>query len=234
MRGLACWPNATLFTKRRLPAARPQPAAVDNHDMPAPLDLQTISGRLERGEIDSAQYLEQLMHFVADQIGCTRAGLRLFVDVAGGRVLRCAAMYDSRSGAMVNAADIFHLDGNLYLERLQRDGSVCVGDAMADPVTIGPLRDYLAAAGVVSLMDMSFSVNGVQFGTFSCEQVGQRVDWPQRQLQRLRKVASRASLSLMHVVHAAFDTAPGALWEASTPNRLATMPMPLGPPRDVD
>jgi hypothetical protein len=32
---------------------------------------------------------------------------------------------------------------------------------------------------------------------------------------------------LMHVVSATVDTAPGALWETSTPNRLTTMQMPL-------
>jgi hypothetical protein len=32
----------------------------------------------------------------------------------------------------------------------------------------------------------------------------------------------------MQVVNASVDTAPGALWESSTPNRLVTMPMPLG------
>ena len=52
--------------------------------MPDQHDLQVISGRLERGEIDSAQYLEQLMRFVAAQIGCTRAGLRVFVDTPEG------------------------------------------------------------------------------------------------------------------------------------------------------
>ena len=52
-------------------------------------DLQAISGRLERGEINSAQYLAELLRFVAAQIGCSRAGLRLFVDTGGARVLRC-------------------------------------------------------------------------------------------------------------------------------------------------
>jgi hypothetical protein len=81
-------------------------------------------------------------------------------------------------------------------------------------------------------MDMGFSVNGVLFGTFTCEQIRVPTDWSQRQLQTLRKIAARASLSLMHVVNASVDTAPGALWESSTPNRLATMPMPLDLPPD--
>lgn len=198
--------------------------------MPDQPDLQVISGRLERGEIDSAQYLEELMRFVASQIGCSRAGLRLFIDTAEGRVLRCVAMFDCARDRMVGAVDILHAEDSLYLDRLQRDGSVSTGQALVDPVTAGPLREYLLDTGVVSLMDMSFSVNGVLFGTFSCEQVDVPIDWSQRQLQALRRTASRASLSLMHVVNAAVDTAPGALWETSTPNRLATMPMPLDLP----
>lgn len=198
--------------------------------MPDQPDLQVISGRLERGEIDSAQYLEQLMRFVAAQIGCSRAGLRLFVETAEGRALRCVAMFATGPDRMVSAADILHPESGHYLDRLQRDGSVVAGQALTDPVTAGALRDYLAGAGVASLMDMSCSVNGVLFGTFNCEQLGTPVDWTQRQLQTLRKIASRASLTLMHVVNASVDTAPGALWESSTPNRLATMPMPLDLP----
>ena len=193
--------------------------------MSDPLDLQSISGRLERGEIDSAQYLDQLMRFVAAQIGCSRAGLRLLVDGAHGRTLRCIAMYDATLDRMVSAADIDHADGGPYFERLLRDGNVTATHARADKILV----DYLVAADVSAVMDMSFSVNGVLYGTFSCEQRGAATDWTQRQLQSLRKIASRASLTLMHVITASVDTAPGALWETSTPNRLATMPMPLDP-----
>ncbi len=204
--------------------------APDNLPMLDQPDLQVISGRLERGEIDSAQYLEQLMRFVAGQIGCTRAGLRVFVDTADGRALRCVAMFDASLDRMVSAIDIIHPQGGLYLESLHRDGSVTVGQAPSDPAIEGALRAYLETAGMAGLMDMSFSVNGVLFGTFSCEHCEATPDWTQRQLQALRKIASRASLTLMHVVNASVDTAPGALWESSTPNRLATMPMPLDLP----
>ena len=195
--------------------------------MPAPADLQFISGRLERGEIDSAEYLQQLTRFVAAQIGCSRAGVRVFVETGDGRALRSVAMFDATLDRMVAAPDIPNADQGRYFECLQHDGSVCVAHARTDPVTSGLLNDYLLPANVVSLMDMCFSVNGVLFGTFSCEQVGAPIDWSQRQLQTLRKLASRGSLSLMHAVSNGIDTAPGALWESSTPNRLATKPMPL-------
>ena len=194
--------------------------------------LQEISGRLERGEIDSAQYLEQLTRFVAAQIGCSRAGLRVFVDTAQGRALRCIAMYDASLDRMVTAVDVQHAETSTYIDHLQSDGCVTSADALNDPVMCGDVRAYLVPANIVSVMDMSFSVNGMLFGTFSCEQLDTPVEWSQRQLQALRKIASRASLTLMHVVNASVDTAPGALWESSTPNRLATMPMPLDLPPD--
>jgi hypothetical protein len=197
--------------------------------MPDQADLQVISGRLERGEIDSAQYLDQLMRFVAGKIGCPRAGLRLFVDTEQGRTSRCVAMFDASLDRMVASADISHAAGSLYIEQLQRDGSVTATRAPGDALNSGALGEYLAATQVTSLMDMGFSVNGVLFGAFSCEQLGPPLDWSQRQLQSLRKIASRASLTLMHVLSNSVDTAPGALWETSTPNRLATMPMPLDP-----
>jgi GAF domain-containing protein len=197
--------------------------------MPDRVDLQVISSRLERGEIDSAQYLDQLTRFVAAQIGCSRAGLRLFVDTEQGRTLRCVVMFDSNLGHIVSASDILHAADSLYIERLQRDGSVTTAHLTKDPVVSPALGEYLSGAGVAALMDMSFSVNGVLFGTFSCEQCGAPIEWTQRQLQSLRKIASRASLALMHVISNSVDTAPGALWEISTPNRLATMPMPLDP-----
>ena len=198
--------------------------------MPPQVDLQLISSRLERGEIDSTEYLQQLTRFVAAQIGCSRAGVRVFIDTPEGRALRCVAMFDATLDRMVGAPDMPNASQGPYFECLHHDGSVCVAHARIDPVTSGLLNDYLLPTNVVSLMDMCFSVNGVLFGTFSCEQVGAPADWSQRQLQTLRKIASRASLTLMHAVSTSVDTAPGALWEASTPNRLATMPMPLDPP----
>ena len=199
--------------------------------MPDPSDLQEISGRLERGEIDSAVFLDQLMRFVAAQIGCPRTGLRLLIDGPSGRTLRCAAMYDATVDRMIGAADISHGPEDPYFERLLQDGSVTMMRKSDDPVNVGALGEYLAAGDITAVMDMSFSVNGVLYGAFTCEQLGEPVEWTQRQLQALRRIASRASLTLMHVISMAVDTTPGALWETSTPNRLATMPMPLDPPK---
>ncbi len=190
-------------------------------------DLQVISGRLERGEIDSAQFLEQFTRFVAAQIGCSRAGVRVFIDTSEGRALRSVAMFDASQDRMVSAADMLGAGSGPYFEHLLRDGFIAVAQAQADPITAVFLAGYLRPSNVGSIMDMCFAVNGELFGTFSCEQLGTPSEWSQRQLQSLRKIAARASLTLMHVVSATVDTAPGALWDTSTPNRLTTLPMPL-------
>ena len=191
--------------------------------------LQAISGSLERGAIDGGRYLEQFTRFVVAQVGCTRASVRVFIDTAGGRTLRSIAMYDAAQDRMIATEDVSHADSSAYLDRLVHDGCVVVADTTTDAV-VAPLRDsYYAPNDIRSVIDMCFAVNGELFGIFSCEQTVQRVDWTQRQVQLLRKIASRASLTLMHVVSLNVDTAPGALWETSTPNRLVTMPMPLDP-----
>ena len=89
------------------------------------------------------------------------------------------------------------------------------------------LADYLLPLDLHSVLDVCFSVNGVLFGTFSCEQAGAPVVWSQRQVQLLRQIGSRASLALLHAANAHSDTQPAALWEPSSPNRLLTMPAPL-------
>ena len=193
------------------------------------VELQTISGRLERGEIDGSRYLEELMRFVTAQIGCSRAALRLFVDSASGRILRTIAVHDAAADRMTAAPDIAGLDDSLYLARLQRDGHVLVTDTRADPLIVGEWRAYVEKAGISSVLDMACSVNGTPFGAFGCEQAGAPIEWSPRQLQLLRRIALRASLTLVNLVQTSVDTAPGALWETSIPNRLATMPMPLDP-----
>ena len=191
--------------------------------------LQEISGSLERGEIDGGRYLEQFTRLLATQIGCTRATVRVFIDTPGGRALRSIAMYDASQDRMVATEDLLRADSGPYFERLLHDGCVVVSDARADPIVAPFLANYLGPNGIRSVMDMCFAVNGELFGTFSCEQLNVPIEWTQRQVQMLRKLASRASLTLMHVVNVTVDTAPGALWETSTPNRLATMPIPLDP-----
>lgn len=191
--------------------------------------LQTISSRLERGEISSAQFLDQLAGFMATHIECTRAGVWFFVDTPAGKVLRCAAMFDSPSDRMVRARDITNANIGPFFDALVRDGCVVAPDVGAHPALVDLRAGHLDPLDIRSRLDICFSVNGVLLGIFSCEQIGAAKTWTQRHLQALRQFGSHASLSLMRAASSIIDTGPGALWDTTNPNRLATMPMPLEP-----
>jgi GAF domain-containing protein len=190
-------------------------------------DIQQICGSLDRGDLDNAQFLEQFNRAVAANMGCTRAGTWVLIETAEGRALRCVAMYDGLQDRIVGGTDILMSESPAYFDALLRDGCVVASDARTHPATLCFLQDYLLPKDIRSVLDVGFSVNGVLFGVFSCEQVGASQAWTQRQLQTLRQIGALASLTLMHAVNVSVDTAPGALWEASTPNRLVTLPMPL-------
>ena len=195
--------------------------------MPDHAQLQLISGQFERAEVTGEQYLELLMRQVSVQLGCVRSGLRLFTGDGPTRVARCVAMYDASASLIVPAADIVHDESGPYLQGLRHSGCVIIDfDASAASGT-DALQDYLRIVGAASVLDMGFSVNGALFGAFSCERDAASQPWSQRHIQLLRKIASRASLTLMHAVNSSTDSGPGAFWEPSTLTRLVTVPVGL-------
>lgn len=195
--------------------------------MPDLTALQRICGLLDRGEVDRATFLALLCRHVVQAIGCSRAAVRMLVQSREGTALHCIAMHDAAGDAPSTVPDMVSRDPTPYFESLLRDGCVLATDAWHDPGTAPFVDSYLAPMDVRSLLDVGFSVNGALYGSFSCEQVGETRAWSPQQLMLLRQIASRVSLTLMHAITSEIDTAPAALWESSTPNRLATMPMPL-------
>lgn len=189
--------------------------------------VQRICGLLDRGEIDRIQFLEQFTRQMAEDIGCERAAVRLLIHSPEGAALRSMAMWDAIRGELLRVPDMRGPDAEAYFATLLRDGCVVAPDCRSHAATQPFVAGYLEPQGVQSLLDVAFSVNGVLYGSFSCEQRSGPLAWTPTQLKLLRQVASRASLTLMHAITAHIDTTPGALWEPSTPNRLMTMPMPL-------
>lgn len=196
--------------------------------MPDPRDIQEICGRLDRGEIDRRQFLEAFTREMAELIGCSRASVWTFADTARGRSLHCQAMFDRTRNRMVDAADIPTEGAEPYFEALYRDGCIVASDARHHRATRAFTEGYFEPLDIHSVLDVSFTVNGVVFGIFSCEQVGAPIRWTQRQLQWLRQIGSRASLTLSTAAAAALDSEMDAMWEPSSPSRLRTLPAPLG------
>jgi GAF domain-containing protein len=195
--------------------------------MPDLTAIQNICGMLDRGEIDRVEFLQKLTRSMAAEMGCARAAVRLLIQDASGPALRSIALYDAVHDTMLRVPDMTADDARPYFDTLLREGTVVAPNVAASPASQPFIDSYLGPQGVRALLDASYSVNGVLYGAFSCEQVDDPQPWTQQQVNLLRQISSRASLTLMHAINAQIDTTPGALWEPSTPNRLMTMPMPL-------
>lgn len=189
--------------------------------------LHLISSRLDRGEIDSEQFLEAFTRTLARLIGCSRAGVWIFMDPPRTHHLRCLAMYDAVRNEMTRATDMGGPQDSAYFEALTRDGLVDAADALNHPATAGFRADYLEPLGIRSILDVAFSINGTPVGLFSCEQVGAPRPWTGRQVQLLRAIGPRAALSLLKANSRTLDTAPGALWEPKDPATRLTRVRPL-------
>ncbi len=180
--------------------------------MPHNFLLQELCGQMDRGEIDRDAFIQRCTQHVAREIGCSRAGIWLFVETAEGRVLRCLGMYDAIRGRSVQVADESGPQVAAYFDALAHQGHVLAADARTHPATAGFFEQKLRASDVHSLMAASFGLNGKLFGAYTCTQVGQPMAWSRRQLAALKEIGARSSL---------------ALCGATTAQVLQTMPTPL-------
>lgn len=159
--------------------------------------LQALAHRLADGEIDARGYLTALAAQLTRWVGCSRAGLWVFVDTARGPALQCVAMVDTRAGErVVLPTDMVASEHPAYFESLLDEGCVVADDVLTHPAVASYLDEYLRPEDVRSLLDVCHSVNGELFGVVTCEQVGTKAQWSARQLQTVRQVVARAGLTL--------------------------------------
>jgi len=173
--------------------------------------LQHICGLLDRGEIDSAQFLELFTRRMAQDIGCSRAGVRMLIETDHGAALQTMALHDCATNVNVRVPDMGSDNPAPYFDALLRDGCIIAPDCKTHPATKPFLSSYFGPQNVFSLLDVSFSVNGALYGCFSCEQISATHEWSPYQVKLLRRMASRVSLALMHTITTNVDTQPGAL-----------------------
>jgi GAF domain-containing protein len=173
--------------------------------------VQMLCGRLDRREIGRAHFIEDCTRLIATATGCSRAGIWLFEDSAEGVVMRCLGIYDRGRDAMTLAPNESRRATQAYFEALEQSGYVMASDVHAHPVTAGLFDPRTNENDVRSLMAASFAVNGQLFGTFTCSQVRQPMNWSAAQLFALKRIGGRASLALA----------------GATQTRLSTFPMPL-------
>ncbi len=150
-----------------------------------------------RGErlLENSVCLECCTRLVAAEIGCGRAGVWQFVEAAeGGRALKCLALYDAESDAMVNVPDS-HAVGAYFLA-IEQTGYINAADASSHFATSDLFADRLSARRIRSLLAASLSFGGQVRGAFTCTEVDRQVEWSPGQVGVLRQVAARVAQAL--------------------------------------
>jgi len=191
-------------------------------------ELQRLCGSLERGDIDVARFLGRFTRLLAEMLGCGRCGVWMFTQEANKRALECVAMFDVEVASLVKPPKIHDLDAAVFIEELERNGSVIASDVRTHPLTTVTLQSYLRETQVRALLSICFSVNGRAVIAFSGENLRQPMDWGQTQIQVMQHICSCAGLALLHAADSRADTAPGALRDSTPPlKHVSTVSLPL-------
>ena len=176
------------------------------------LEARTLAEQLTDGAINVRTFLEGCTRLTTASIGCSRAGIWLFVQTSEGRVLRCLALYDAIADRMTCVPDE-RRDVQPYFDALEHDGFVNASDATLHPATAGLLGQRLRSNGVRSLLAASCAVNGQLYGAFTCTQIGEVKEWTGRQLTMLRQIGAPASLALYRASRHSPTTGHGSLFD---------------------
>lgn len=158
--------------------------------------LQDLCGELDRGEISRDDFVQRCTRHVAAEIGCSRAGVWLFVDTDARRELHCIGMFDANANRWVDVPDYSGPEVQDYFNALASDGHVVAVDVRTHPATAGFFDAKLRVNNVQSLLAVSFGVNGKLLGAFTCTEVGRPMEWSKRQLASLKAIGARTSLAL--------------------------------------
>ena len=174
------------------------------------LDARRLCSMLDNAEIQRHTFLEKCTSLVAAAIGCSRAGIWIFMDTDAGQILRCVAMYDNIAKRMTHVPDETDSVGP-YFQALVHSGFVMANDATSHPATAAFFSKSLAVNGVQSLLAVSVSVNGELYGAFTCTEVGRHAEWTSAQLALLRRIGPPLSMALYKASRFTPDTGLGPL-----------------------
>lgn len=189
-------------------AAYRESSPIRTTTMAALQDIQALCSTFDRRDITEQEFISSCARFIVALIGCSRAGIWLFETSSGGHILRCLGIFDRATQRMTMAPDESSTKAAPYFAALEQTGHVIAPAARTHPATAGFFANSLAVNGVESLLATSFSLNGQLFGTFTCTEVGHVQHWTPSQLLLLKRVATRASLSLAGASRVSLPTMP--------------------------
>lgn len=137
-------------------------------------------GRLSRSSrapaLDPTPAFREIVRVAAETLGVARVGIWLFED-AERSTLRCACLFDSRTGMFSEGVVITRDALGAYFAALDSDRIIDAHDARSDARTAELTPSYLDALGVGAMLDAPIVRGGSSVGVACHEHVGPAREW---------------------------------------------------------
>lgn len=112
-----------------------------------------------------------------------------------GQGLTCLHIFDAQTGALAPGKRIDHELNPGYFDAIMTGRTVCVEDALSDPVTAAFGPDYLAPLGVRAMLDAPIRTGRGVRGVLCCEHVGATRAWTPEEVSLAAAVAQYIAVS---------------------------------------
>lgn len=159
-------------------------------------EVRQLGAGLLGGDLSLLQFRTDLCKLLQQGFECSRASLWRFTGEAGELKLRCVGVYCEARGFEESRAELHEHEYGTYFAELLKRGVYSSSDVMADANLHELVASYFEPAGVRSLLDAAFQVNGRAFGVLCLEQIGKLREWTTAEQALVRQIASLISLSV--------------------------------------
>ncbi|HEY1092554.1 MAG TPA: GAF domain-containing protein, partial [Burkholderiaceae bacterium] len=145
-------------------------------------------------------YRHKLLRLVGEYLGCSRVSLWRFSGEGEAMSLICRSSFEAAGLDLASGAQLNRKQFKAYFDRVLQLGAFVCPDVRGEPVLEGLREPYLDPQDVRALLDVSFGVNGRQYGVICCEQFGQPRAWTQTDVNTLLRVSRLVSLQVARVL----------------------------------
>ncbi len=173
--------------------------------------------RMHVGDGDRRRALESTTRLCARTLGVRRVGVWFF----DGGMLRCEVLYDLEADEHRAGESLEMARFPTYAGALTQRRAIVAPDAASHPLTRELAAEYLAPAGIGSLLDAPLYMDGEVVGVVCHEHVGPPREWAQRDIDFASTAADMCSMLLEQAARAELEAKlRERAWRSSELHRL--------------
>lgn len=158
--------------------------------------VMTAAKRFMDGASSVEGFYKEITQILAEESGCTRASLWMYLDPLMCDSIVCLSLYDRTDDAWSSGTVLREEEFAPYFEAMRKDNLIVASDARTHPTTSCFSEPYFEPLGIYSLLDVGINVSNEPFGLFCCENTTDILDWTPAHTEYLRQVGTLLGFAL--------------------------------------